>query len=259
MGRTLVYDRRILIITPSSESLHNALTDPIEGLYTSNASTPLETEAGLRLFYEFGLYSHCGYISDTQGICTNHTAGRQFKPYDAITSDMAANYTRITEAVVVGTTFQNSHYLGQSSKAAYWMLLLGTLCAFLALLTSVFPIKTSSGLLKTKHCGYSGILKNSLTFFVSTLFSIGGSLLILVGASIWTVLIKRTDTVNNVLIGLPPIPVGIVVSAGSGLFLAWAAFACMVVSIVPYMIRYVLFADQRCQAKNKHSCCTYRG
>jgi hypothetical protein len=127
----------ILNTTLSSQSLHNALTDPIQGLYTSNASAPLQAGAGLRQFYEFGLYSHCGFIGDRLGICTNHTAGRQFKPYDAITSDMAANYTRITEAVLAGTTFENSHYLGQSSKAAYWMLLLGTICAFLALLSLV--------------------------------------------------------------------------------------------------------------------------
>lgn len=91
-----------------------------------------------------------------------------------------------------------------------------------------------------KKIGNSGVLKRNLTFFVSTLFSIVGSLLILIGASIWTVLIRRTEAVNNLLIGLPPISVGIVVSSGSGLALTWAAFACMVVSIVPYMIRYGL-------------------
>jgi hypothetical protein len=95
------------------------------------------------------------------------------------------------------------------------------------------------------YFGNSGILKNSLTFFVSTFFSIAGTVLILIGASIWTVIIKRTEDVNALLIGQPPVPVGIVVSAGSALFLTWAAFACMVVSVVPYMIRYVLAADQR--------------
>ena len=71
------------------------------------------------------------------------------------------------------------------------------------------------------------------------MFSIAGSILILIGASIWTVLIKRTEAINNLLIGLPPVSVEIVVSSGSGLFLTWAAFACMVVSVVPYMIRCV--------------------
>jgi hypothetical protein len=33
------------------------------------------------------------------------------------------------------------------------------------------------------------------------------------------------------------------------LFLTWAAFACMVVSTVPYMIRYVLPTDEQgCQS-----------
>jgi hypothetical protein len=32
---------------------------------------------------------------------------------------------------------------------------------------------------------------------------------------------------------------GITVSVGPGLYLTWAAFACLAVSIVPYMLRYV--------------------
>jgi len=212
-------------VSSYGDSLHRAFTDPILGLYTSNASTPLQAKAGLRQFYEFGLYSHCGYISNPhmQGICTNRTAGRQFKPYDAIRSDMAANYSRITEALLVDTTFQNSHYLGQTSKAAFWMLFLGSICAALAFVT--------------------GILKNNLTFFVSAFFSMSASLLLLIGASIWTILINKTAAVNDVVIGQPLGPIGIVVTVGSGLFLIWAAFACMAVSVVPYMI----------------SCCTYRG
>ena len=227
-------------LSMSSDSLHNAFTDPILGLYTSNSSAPLEARAGLRDFYEFGLYSYCAHNNDTraQGACTNRTTGRQFHPYDAIRSDMAANYSRITEALLVDTTFQNSRYLGQSSRAAFWMLLLGSVCAALSLVTSVLLIFTYS---HTECCSLSsGILKNHLTFFVSTIFSILGSLFLLIGASIWTVLINKTAAVNDVLIGQPPVPVGIVVTVGSGLFLIWAAFACMVVSVVPYLIRCAL-------------------
>ena len=91
--------------------------------------------AGLRRFYAFGLYSHCAYVDTTHGICGNQTIGEQFRPYDAVTSDMAANYSRITAALVSGTNFQSSIYLGQSTKAAYWLLLLGAACAAAALLT----------------------------------------------------------------------------------------------------------------------------
>jgi hypothetical protein len=130
----------VLTATLHREALHHAFTDPIEGLYTTNASAPLQAAAGLRQVYEFGLYDHCGYVDDKQGICGNQTIGEQFRPYEAITSDMLANYSISTAALVVNVTFRDSDYLGQSSKAAYWMLLLGTICAALALITSVlFP------------------------------------------------------------------------------------------------------------------------
>jgi len=215
-----------LNVSGYGESLHRAFFDPIEGLYTSNASTPLGAGAGLRQFYRFGLYSHCAYIDDKQGLCGNHTIGDQFRPYDAITSDMSANYTAFTNAIISSTsTFRDSSYLGQSSKAAYWMLLLGTICAALALIT--------------------GFAKNNFTFFLSSITAIAGSIMILVSASIWTVLVNKSAAVNNIIIQSPgtEILVGIELSAGSGLFITWAAFACLFVSVVPYMV----------------SCCTYRG
>ena len=53
-------------------------------------------------------------------------------------------------------------------------------------------------------------------------------------------MIKKTEAVNDktVTLGQSAIPI-IMVSAGPGLFLTWAAFACLAVSIVPYMLRYV--------------------
>jgi len=212
-------------VSQYGEALHTALIDDIDALYTNNASAPLQSRAGLRQFYSFGLYSHCAYVNNTAGACTNTTFQRPFKPYDAITSDMLPNYTDITNFILSDTTFADSGYLGQSSKAAYWMLLIGTICAVLALLT--------------------GVAKHNVTFFVSTAFALLGSLFILIGAAIWTVLIKKAEMVNSILIGSngTSVLLGIFVSASSGLYMIWAAFACLFVSIVPYMI----------------SCCTYRG
>ena len=36
---------------------------------------------------------------------------------------------------------------------------------------------------------------------------------------------------------------GMSISYGSGIYLSWAAFACLAASIVPYMLRYVLIMD----------------
>lgn len=111
--------------------------DPINGLYTSNASAPIGVQAGLRQIYEFGLYSHCAYINKTAGRCSNTTVANKFLPYDAVTSDMAMNYSQATDIILKGTTFHNSGYLGTQSKAAYYLILLGSICTALALFVSV--------------------------------------------------------------------------------------------------------------------------
>lgn len=51
---------------------------------------------------------------------------------------MLPNYTDITNFILSDTSFADSNSLGHTSRAAYWMLLLGTICAALALLTCVF-------------------------------------------------------------------------------------------------------------------------
>jgi uncharacterized BrkB/YihY/UPF0761 family membrane protein len=83
-----------------------------------------------------------------------------------------------------------------------------------------------------------------MTFLVSTLFAIAGSLLLLIGASIWTVIIQRSANINDLPVhshsGDQSVPLGIVVSLGPGLLLTWAAFACLVASVIPYMIRCVI-------------------
>jgi hypothetical protein len=75
---------------------------------------------------------------------------------------------------------------------------------------------------------------------LSTGSSVLSSIFVLTGSAIWTVIIQKSHSVENILVGPPNgrVPVGIVVSTGPGLYLAWASFACLVVSIVPYMIRY---------------------
>ena len=120
-----------------SEGLTVGLGDAITGLYTTNESAPLQAGAGLRQSYEFGLYSYCGYTTDVLGTCTNHTTARKYEPYDAITSDMRANYSQLTNFIIQGTTFKDSKYLGSNSKSAYYLLLLGTICTALALFTFV--------------------------------------------------------------------------------------------------------------------------
>jgi len=199
--------------------------DEIEGLYTNNATAPLDVGAGLRQLYKFGLYGHCAFVADGQGICTNTSAARRFEPYNTLTSDMAPNYTIFTNAIITNATFRNSDYLGSETHSAYYLLLLGSIFAMMSL--------------------FSGVIKHTWAFFVSTGSAVLSSLLVLSGAAIWTVIIQKCHSVETIVVGPPGgrEPLGILISTGPGLYLAWASFACLVVSIVPYMI----------------SCCTYRG
>ncbi|KAA1468469.1 hypothetical protein DENSPDRAFT_833763 [Dentipellis sp. KUC8613] len=206
------------------QALAKGFGDPIDGLYTFNATAPLEADLGLRQFYEFGMYSYCGYTSDSPktGICTNHTTARRYEPYNALLADMQANYSIFTDAIILGTTFRNSGTLGSHTHSAYYLLLLGTICCGLALIL--------------------GLIKHTLTFLLSAFFALVATLFVLVGSALWTVAINESADINRFVVG-SSIPLGITVSTGTGLYLAWAAFACLFVSCIPYVI----------------STCTYRG
>lgn len=111
--------------------------NPVFGLYTNNTSAPLQAQAGLRQFYDFGFYSYCAYVDGSAGICGNQSVGLRYTPYDVVTADMAQNYTIITKAIIPeNSTFRDSNYLGDITQAGYWLILLATICTALALLTS---------------------------------------------------------------------------------------------------------------------------
>ncbi|KAL0577595.1 hypothetical protein V5O48_004393 [Marasmius crinis-equi] len=200
------------------DALTSAFLNPIFGLYTSNASAPLSTRAGLRQVYEFGFYSHCAYVNDTAGICSNSSTAHPYRPYEYLTQDMAANYSTLTDAIILGIPFRDSNSLGQKSKAGYYLILLGTIAAALALLT--------------------GVLKYSFTFMISTVSAALSSLFLLIGAALWTVAVTKSNSINNFRIGPDNnrVSLGFTVSIGPALYLVWASFVCMFVSLVPYMI-----------------------
>jgi hypothetical protein len=202
--------------------------DPIVGLYTNDSSAPLGKQAGLRQLYEFGFYAHCAYIDDKHGICSNRSAAAKFRPYEAVVSDMTSQYSGYTDIFIPASTgFRADNSLGTTTQAAYWLILLGTFCAALALIT--------------------GVLKHTVTFLASTILAIMSSLMLLIGAAIWTSALKRAESINSFELTLlsnnTSIPLGFTVSPGPGLYLVWASFAALLVSTVPYML----------------SCCTYRG
>lgn len=86
-------------------------------------------------------------------------------------------------------------------------------------------------------------MKHVRTFFFSSLFAILGSIFLLSGAAVWTAIIKNVQGLNHIAITLEntSVQLSLQLAAGRGLFLTWAAFACLSISIVPYMMMYVLY------------------
>ncbi|KAN0134857.1 hypothetical protein V8E53_007231 [Lactarius tabidus] len=205
------------------QTLAQGLGDPITGLYATNATAPLQKGAGIRQVYKFGLYSYCGYINKTAGICTNTTIANRYQPYNALLADMSANYSALTVYIINGTSSFESQSMAGHTHSAYYLILVGTICAFLALVIGVF--------------------KRTFAFLTSACLAIIASTFVLTGAALWTSAINSSESVNGLILNTTNIPLGIEVSTGPGLSLLWAAVGCLFASLIPYLI----------------SCCTFRG
>jgi len=224
--------RGIAMVKMNASQYGNALfiaqSDPVDGLYTQNASAPLQQEAGLRQLYAWGFYSYCAYTSPEQGICSNTTIGHKFLPFDTLLADVPARYQAETKFIITPTSFTDSRFLGSLSRGGYYLGLIGTVLTALAM--------------------FMGFKKGNLTFFLSAIFSILATLMILTSAAIWTALVAKAQAVNSQQIPdvsptSQPIPLGIIVSPGTGLWLLWSSFATLFLSTIPYAA----------------SCFTYRG
>jgi hypothetical protein len=119
------------------------------GLYGLNASEPVGESKGLREGYRFGLYSYCGFVNTSgHGSCSNETIARKYNPYNAIKADMGTNYSSLTDSILETyqeghTGFQASSTLGNYTTAAYYLILLATICVGLAFILCV-PLLFSS-------------------------------------------------------------------------------------------------------------------
>jgi len=219
------------------QSLAQGSGDPINGLYATNASLPLRAGAGIRQVYKFGLYSYCGYLNKTAGTCTNTTMANKYLPFNALIADMSLNYSALTIFIINGTSSFESQAIGSHTHAASSLILIGTICAFLAFVMCVNIL--SQHLLGSIADNYSlsGVFKHTLAFLASACLAILATVFILTAASLWTSAIHTSESVNNLILNTTSIPLGIKVSGDSGLSLLWAAVGCLFASLVPYLIR----------------------
>ncbi|KAF8758997.1 the biosynthesis of sterol glucoside [Rhizoctonia solani] len=104
------------------------------------------------------------------------------------------------------SAFVDSAYLADYTRAGFWLVFLGTLAAGIAFL--------------------SGLYKSTMTFMISTVFSMFGAGCLLIGASILTAVLNKAKSINNYTVA-DGTPLGIIVSTGSSLSLIWAAFVLL--------------------------------
>ncbi|KAF8490721.1 hypothetical protein JB92DRAFT_1299130 [Gautieria morchelliformis] len=197
-----------------------ATGDPTPGLFNTNASAPLEQQQGIRQSYAWGLYSHCAYEQSSHGTCSNGSFAKKFTPFDSILADVPSNYTVQTRFIVTSqnSTFSNTPFLETASRASFFLIFIGSLCTILAMI--------------------SGIPKSAISFVAASVFAALGTILLLVAASIWTAIIKQMQSINNLTVQ-PGVALGIEVSFGTALWLLWASFAALTLSLLPYFLSHI--------------------
>ena len=62
----------------------------------------------------------------------------KLQPFDRVLGDIPENFTSLTTFLIPSNTFIDSQYLGEFSRGAYYLLLLGTVVAALAFFVCVW-------------------------------------------------------------------------------------------------------------------------
>lgn len=198
------------------DGLRSAITDPTPGLFTNVSTDPLGQAAGLRNTYSWGFYKYCAYTEPHLGLCTNQTFGFPFQPFEAIVGDTPTRYQiQVRYVLPDESTFAQSGYLADYTRAGFWLVFLGTLSAGIAFL--------------------SGLYKSTMTFMMSTVFSMFGAGCLLIGASILTAVLNKAKAINNYTV-INGTPLGVEMSIGPAIYLIWTAFVLLFISMGPYLI-----------------------
>ncbi|KZT52773.1 hypothetical protein CALCODRAFT_501900 [Calocera cornea HHB12733] len=210
-------------VTNFASCLENSTGDPFPGMYQANASAPLGLHMGLRDTYSWGFFSYCASVvtNVTAVQCTNHTFGYRFTPLDTMLSDILSNSSTISQFTIPQTTqFTNNDYLGNLSNVGFYLVFIGTICALLGTVLAI------------KH--------HRITFAIAMSLIIVSIVLVLAGSALWTTVVQSAMQINTTTAAGGSC-LGISLSHGTSLWLIWAAFAILVVSLVPYVISFVSY------------------
>ncbi|GAA5916283.1 uncharacterized protein JCM6883_001444 [Sporobolomyces salmoneus] len=168
---------------------------------------------GLRKIYEYGLWSYCssnGGVGDDRSYCEDATIHPAFQPAKVLMADIPEDYSNALSETLPDNVFTADGYLGHYTRAAAYLIMVGSLATALAALFALFA----------RRCAFS----------LATIFSIIAFLGLAIGLIIYTVIFERAiQAISDATIS--GVKVGITLTYGNALWILWAACGCMLLTI----------------------------
>lgn len=186
--------------------------------FTKNPAGPGPHD-GLRQNYEFGLWNYCatnGPVgSAPRSYCTSRGFGSTIQPAVILEQDIPERFVPALRRALPETVFTADSYLGTYTKAATYLIFIGSIAAALVMLI--------------------GLIAQRFAFFLGSLLALLSFLSLAVGLVIYTVIFSRVIAGINTAT-IQGTKVGITVSYGYSLWILWAAAGVMLLSILPFAI-----------------------
>ncbi|KAM0754646.1 hypothetical protein T439DRAFT_321678 [Meredithblackwellia eburnea MCA 4105] len=204
-------------------------TGNITAIYNTAATVGgNRTHNGIRLTYEWGVWGYCASNAATVGgsrsYCSQRSFGATFQPASVLYTDIPTAYTSAFNATVPKSVFTDDAYLGNFTKAANYLVFIGSILAALAMLI--------------------GLVAHRFAFLLGAIFSFISFLALAVGLVIYTIIIVRVKAaVNNYKVN-GTTSLGLEFEMGNALWLMWAATGCMLIAVAPFFCAC-------CQGRNK--------
>jgi len=214
-----IVPRHIRMTTVSTTGV-GAATGAGDAVYGSGDRSNNQPNTGLRPYYEWGLWGYCA--SQTTGgnrdYCSGTSWAYEFQPVPAVVYDVPANAQQTISNALGQGTFTSSDYLGRFTKAAFYLLIIGTILGGLALVI--------------------GFLAHRVAFLLAAVLAFLGFLLTIAGCIIWVVILSRVRSSIN---GNGS---GVNVSYGNALWIYFASSGCLLFATLPYIFSCIAGRDR---------------
>ncbi|EST09976.1 Actin cortical patch SUR7/pH-response regulator PalI [Kalmanozyma brasiliensis GHG001] len=209
-----VVTRNIRYVSVDTRGLGDALSRAGQSntnIFAQDQSSPVGQGNGIKDDYQWGLYNYCaGEVNGDSRSCSQRNFGFEFLPADAVLSDTPQGDRQTLQNFLPESTFRDSGYLGRFSKAAMYLIFIGSCLALIAWV--------------------AGLLSHRFAFLGAAFIALLSALALGVGAALLTAIyVKTKASIDNANFG-------ITIHYGNALWITWAAVLAVALSIVPYII-----------------------